>query len=197
MSSGFVGCPGLCTCNVPGVGFKVSCAPDTNTTWNMDVYSGGITKPQFHANTTWRAQMSDGEEVIAANGSKEYLTLSAGWAINTGTPLLFVNRVCNLSLAVVSYPLKIVDSTVSLTLPSKTDPEVLYDLPTASTAPRYRSRRIDYSRRIQPHWECKRFWRISYRRTILCKCVYGCKWCRCTLQLIWHKRFYVVPCHQS
>jgi hypothetical protein len=135
MSSGFVGCPGLCTCNVPGVGFKVSCAPDTNTTWNMDVYSGGITKPQFHANTTWRAQMSDGEEVIAANGSKEYLTLSAGWAINTGTPLLFVNRVCNFSLAVVSYPLKIVDNTVSLTLPSNTDPEVLYDLPTASTAP--------------------------------------------------------------
>ncbi|KAF4626857.1 hypothetical protein G7Y89_g11298 [Cudoniella acicularis] len=136
ITNGFDGCPGVCTANVPGVGFKVLCAPDANTTWTMKDYIGnGVSKPQFTTSTTWRAQTPDGNDNIAANGSYEYLTLSAGWAINTVTPLLFVNRVCNLSLAMVSYPLKIVNNTVSLTLPPDTNPEVLYDLPTASTAP--------------------------------------------------------------
>jgi hypothetical protein len=35
----------------------------------------------------------------------------------------------------VSYPLQIVNNTVSLTLPTGTDPKVLYDLPIASTPP--------------------------------------------------------------
>lgn len=139
ITSGFDGCPGLCTANVPGVGFKVSCAPGTNTTWNLDDYASGVTrgvtKPQFSAYTTWWAQSPDGYRGIDPNGSSEYLTLSAGWAINTGTPLLFVSRVCNLSLALVSYPLQIVNNTVSLTLPVGKDPGVLYDLPTASTPP--------------------------------------------------------------
>ena len=125
----------MCQVNVSGVGFKVSCAPDTNTTWNLDEYGGGIHKPQFTASTTWRAQSPDGIDGIVANGSYEYLTLSAGWAINTVTPLLFVNRVCSLSLALVSYPLQVVDNTVSLTLPNGTNPEVIYDLPTPMTAP--------------------------------------------------------------
>jgi hypothetical protein len=135
ITNGFDGCPGVCTANASGVGFKVSCAPDTNTTWNLDDYSGGVAKPQFTASTTWLAQTPDGEDAIAANGSYEYLTLSAGWAINTVTPLLFVNRVCSLSLAMVSYPLQIVNNMVSLALPNGTNPEVLYDLPIASTAP--------------------------------------------------------------
>jgi len=135
ITNGFDGCPGVCTVNASGVGFKVSCAPDTNSTWNLDDYSGGITKQQFTASTTWRAESPDGVGGIAANGSYEYLTLSAGWAINTVTPLLFVNRTCSLSLAMVSYPLQIVNNTVSLALPNGTNPEVIYDLPIASTAP--------------------------------------------------------------
>jgi hypothetical protein len=35
----------------------------------------------------------------------------------------------------VSYPLQIVNNTVSLALPNGTNPEVIYDLPIASTAP--------------------------------------------------------------
>ena len=135
ITNGFDGCPGLCTVNASGVGFKVSCAPDIYTTWNLEDYGAGVTLPQFTTNTTWHAQSPDGYDGIAANGSYEYLVLSAGWAINTITPLLFVNRVCNLSLAMVSYPLQIVDNTVSLTLLNGTNPEVLYDLPIASTAP--------------------------------------------------------------
>ena len=135
ITHGFGGCPGVCTVNASGVGFKVSCAPETNTTWTLDDYGGGILKPQFTASTTWRVQTPDGEASNAANGSYEYLTLSAGWAINTVAPLLFVNRVCSLSLALVSYPLQIVNNTVSLTLPNGTNPEVISDLPTASTAP--------------------------------------------------------------
>jgi hypothetical protein len=107
-TNGFDGCPGVCTANVSGVGFTVSCAPDTSTTWNLEDYSGGVTKPQFTASTTRRAQTPDGYDSIAANGSYEYLILSAGWAINTITPLLFVNRGCSLSLAMVSHPLQIV-----------------------------------------------------------------------------------------
>ena len=100
----------------------------------MEAY-GDIMKPQFTANTTWRVPASDGYDSIAANGSYEYLTLSAGWAINTITPLLFINRVCILSLAMVSYPLQIVNNTVSLTLPNGTNPEVLYNLPVVNTGP--------------------------------------------------------------
>ncbi|KAN0110978.1 hypothetical protein V8E51_007365 [Hyaloscypha variabilis] len=135
ITNGFDGCPGVCTVNASGVGFKVSCALDTNSTWNLDDYSGGITKQQFNASTAWRAESPDGVGGIAANGSYEYLTLSAGWAINTVTPLLFVNRICSLSLAMVSYPLQIVNNTVSLALPNGANPEVIYDLPIASTAP--------------------------------------------------------------
>jgi hypothetical protein len=103
ITHGFDGCLGVCTANASGVGFKVSCAPDTNTTWDIEAY-GDIMKPQFTANTTWQVTASDGYDSIAANGPHEYLTLSAGWIINTITPLLFINRVCILSLAMVSYP---------------------------------------------------------------------------------------------
>ena len=133
ITHGFDGCPGVCTANASGVGFKVSCAPDTNTTWGSKAF-GQIIEPQFTANTTWRVPASDGYDSIAANGSYEYLTLSAGWAINTISPL-FINRVCILSLAMVSYPLQIVNNTVSLTLPNGTNPEVLYDLPIVNTGP--------------------------------------------------------------
>lgn len=135
IAAGFDGCPGSCTAEVPGVGFKVTCEPATNTTWDLKQYSMGIGKPQFTASTSWRAMSPDGDFYIAPNGSYEYLTVSAGWAINTVDPLVFTSRYCNLSLAVVSYPIRIVNNTVSLSLPLNQNPTVLHDLPMAKTAP--------------------------------------------------------------
>jgi hypothetical protein len=80
ITNGFDGCPGVCTVNAPGVGFKVSCAPETTSTWTFANYSGSSYIPQFSASTNWKTvhDLPDGE-------SQEFLTLSAGWAINIVT----------------------------------------------------------------------------------------------------------------
>jgi hypothetical protein len=123
----FQGCPGACEARVPGVGFKVACQ-QYNTSFSMGDY--GLkpedSKPQFITNTTWSSGGCYG-------GCAESLFLNTGWAVNT-PPLAFVNHVCNLSLAVVSYPISFANGTASFALPLGTNPEVLADLPTPLTA---------------------------------------------------------------
>jgi len=135
---GFDGCPGVCTADAPGVGFSVSCGY-TNTTWNTNGWgAANLTHPQFDVDTSWNVQYPENFQPADQPAwpqpiTHEYLTLSAGWAENTANPLTYTSRVCNLSLAVVSYPLQITNSTVSLNLPAGTNPEVLYDLPFANS----------------------------------------------------------------
>lgn len=132
MTSGIGGCPGVCTTLVPGVGFKVSCSPSTNSTWDLDDYSGGVEKQQFSASTTW-STLGEGVSLGSENGSTELLTMRTGWATNTGSPYVYTHRVCNLSLALVSYPISVTGDTVTMTLADGKNPEVLADLPAAQT----------------------------------------------------------------
>ncbi|CZR68352.1 uncharacterized protein PAC_18251 [Phialocephala subalpina] len=129
IQGGFQGCPGSCQASVPGVGFKVDCQ-SYNTSFSMDGYGQNpfISTPQFMVNTTWGASEPENETQAIGEGY-ESLGLSSGWAVNTGS-LSFVNRVCNLSLAIVSYPLTFENTTVTFSLPPRTNPDVLSDLST-------------------------------------------------------------------
>jgi hypothetical protein len=129
INAGFQGCPGTCQASVPGVGFKVDCQL-YNTSFSMDGYGSNpyISTAQFLVNTTWDASISDTDPQTIGEGY-ETLSLNSGWAVNTGS-LAFVNRVCKLSLAIVSYPLTFEGTTVTFALPSGTNPDVLSDLPT-------------------------------------------------------------------
>ncbi|RDW60548.1 hypothetical protein BP6252_11931 [Coleophoma cylindrospora] len=130
ITSGFDGCPGTCTAIVPGVGFRVSCDADTNTTWTSDDYMQTRRQLQFYSQTDWVATGG-----ITVDGSPEFLSIKAGWSINNVDPFVVVHRSCNLSLALVSYPLRIENRTTTLDLPIGTNPDVLGDLPTARTPP--------------------------------------------------------------
>ncbi|KAE9378501.1 hypothetical protein N431DRAFT_302183, partial [Stipitochalara longipes BDJ] len=137
ITSGFEGCPNTCTASVPGVGFQVDCLPNNVTKWTWDWYidnsNKGIAMLQFGTRTEWWIAGIDNPDYdgIEPGGSYEYLTLSTIWANNTANT--WTERDCNLSLAIVSYPIRITNGTTSLELPSGTNPEVLAILPTART----------------------------------------------------------------
>lgn len=76
----------------------------------------------------------DETDIISSKGSYEFLTLYASWANNTANT--FTTRECNLSLAVVSYPVQIANGTTTLDIASGTNPDVVAILPTAqATSP--------------------------------------------------------------
>ncbi|KAL3418871.1 hypothetical protein PVAG01_09092 [Phlyctema vagabunda] len=137
VTSGFDGCPNTCTASIPGVGFEIDCLPSNITTWTWDQYreysNEGVAMTQFYTQTTWWIEGIDDPSYtgIAPTGSYEYLTLQASWANNTANT--YTQRICNLSLAVVSYPIRITNGTTSLELPAGTNPEVMAKLPTART----------------------------------------------------------------
>lgn len=138
ITDGINGCPNTCTASVPGVGFQLDCFPNTVNTWTWEEYNNysnkGIEMVQFYTQTSWWTVGVDNPNYTGIepnSGSYEYLTMYVGWANNTANT--FTERECNLSLAVVSYPIRITNGTISLELPTGTNPEVVATLPTART----------------------------------------------------------------
>lgn len=131
IDGGFQGCPGVCNASVPGVGFKVKCqqyeTPLSMEDYQKDQWPRG-SMPQFLTNTSWDGL---GWGTGCPGGCNESLTVNVGWADNSRQ--VFVNRVCNLSLAIVSYPLSLSQLTATFQLPLGVNPRVISDLPSAHT----------------------------------------------------------------